>query len=247
MWVLEVTQMSTAQANQLIASCNEKNCDSQSILSRRAFTTFCLQVTARRLQETSVSVPKQYVTPEANPACHMLLNTYMLIIYIYNYIYKQYVKGFGKIKAFGQVCNARTPRQFYCSFDADCKSDCKAEGSFWSPEFKDGQSHSTWMTIHDHPSEFKENHNFGDGYNFWWFVDVLQINGDFFYMCLTQSVLKGVFKPKEERCKRSLGKLFGKACGWKSATDRAFSICVQPSPEAKWELWSETHCCNVAT
>ena len=28
----------------------------------------------------------------------------------------------------------------------------------------------------------------------------------------------------------------GEACGWKSATDRAFSVCVQPSPEASTNI-----------
>jgi len=56
-----------------------------------------------------------------------------------------------------EVCNARNPRQYYCSFDADCKSDCKA-------------------------------------------------------------------------------------CGWKSATDRAFSVCVQPSPEVCFADGGQVFC-----
>eukprot|EP00913_Durusdinium_trenchii_P016994 g15979.t1 len=56
-----------------------------------------------------------------------------------------------------EVCNARNPRQYYCSFDADCKEDCKA-------------------------------------------------------------------------------------CGWKSATDRAFSICVQPSPEVCYADGGQVFC-----
>lgn len=100
-----------------------------------------LQVTARRLQE---SVPKQAVTPEAGADVF-----FELIGHLQRW---QEVQGFnGKFQEIlrrksnagwkmvrvekktrwwkwsWQVCNARNPRQYYCSFDADCKSDCKAK------------------------------------------------------------------------------------------------------------------------
>ena len=104
-----------------------------------------------------------------------------------------------------QVCNARNPRQYYCSFDADCKSDCKAKPV--KPWLR--CSCGSWLVVS------------------WQTICLVLYLDVSLSLRVGQEVRRGVLNFLWKHHPRPL-----EACGWKSATDRAFSICVQPSPEA---------------
>ena len=176
-----------------------------------------LQVTARRLQE---SVPKQAVTPEAGAdafwACWS--PSKWQEVQGFNGKFQEILRrksnaGWKMVrvekktrwwKCSWQVCNARNPRQYYCSFDADCKSDCKAKPV--KPWLRGVHAVRVvnWQTT--------------------CLVLYLEVS---LSLRVGQEVRRGVLSFLWKHHPRPL-----EACGWKSATDRAFSICVQPSPEA---------------